>query len=122
MMFKATIMRSAIPRNLIKIFMIIAVIVAIGTILLIAGKITYPNSESSNSLTESDFSFLKAGMSYSQISASVGHESDDVGSGLYILIYPVKEGKIILTFSSLEHLDRAVIEYTDGTSRYLTLK
>ena len=71
----------------------------------------------------SDFTFLKLGMSYDEIVAHVGLSDDDIGSGLYIFVYYLSDGRQLhLSFASLDNL-AAVFLYNpeDGTQEQIVL-
>jgi len=67
-------------------------------------------------LSLSDFSFLKLGMSYDEIKTQVGPTERDVGSGLYIFVYQLSDGRELgLTFADLDNLLGATL-YNPQTS------
>ena len=74
-------------------------------------------------LIRSNFDFLKAGISYEEIVSKVGEPDANVGSGLYIYVYILKDGTIVsLTFRHLDYLDYAFIKYPDGSVEVLVKK
>ena len=53
----------------------------------------------------SDFEFLELGMSYEGIVSVVGEADRDVGSGLYLKVYDLEDGRqITLQFATLDAL------------------
>jgi hypothetical protein len=63
----------------------------------------------------SDFSFLKKGMSYQQIVDKVGEPDEEVGSGAYIYIYYLSDGRsVALSFIQLSSLYSARLIKENG--------
>lgn len=74
-------------------------------------------------LALSDFTFLREGISYHDIVSEVGPPAEDVGSGLWIFRYPLKDGRTLsLTFSSLDHLDSGMVSIIDQEGEWEKLE
>jgi hypothetical protein len=73
--------------------------------------------------TLSDFSFLQIGMSYQTIIDEVGEADRDIGSGTYLKVYDLQDGKqIILSFVNLDNLTAAYLYYPETDQHQLFLE
>ncbi len=64
-----------------------------------------PVGSNGDSRSLSDFDFLELGMSYEEIVNVVGEADRDVGSGLYLKVYNLEDGRqITLQFATLDAL------------------
>lgn len=70
--------------------------------------------------TLDDFSFLKAGISYSEILKRVGPPDEDVGHGVWLYRYRLRDGSnLLLGFISRENLNSARLLRPDGTEKWI---
>jgi hypothetical protein len=72
----------------------------------------------------SDFDFLRAGMSYEEITERVGQADSVGGSGFIIMSYELNDGKTLsLSFATLESLlSASVYDPTDDTREFLNIE
>lgn len=76
----------------------------------------------SGDLLLSDFDFLRLGMSYEAVVAEVGEAKRDVGSGIHLMVYELKDGtEMMLSFPSLDSLGAAYHYNPETDSRELIL-
>ena len=53
----------------------------------------------------SDFEFLELGMEYDEVVTRVGEADRDIGSGVHLMVYKLKDGtELVLSFPSLTSL------------------
>lgn len=73
-------------------------------------------------LSLTDFDFLRLGMSYEEVVAKVGEAKRDVGSGIHLMVYELKDGtELTLSFPSLDSLAAAYHYNPETDSRELIL-
>jgi hypothetical protein len=84
----------------------------------IEGEVRMKNNKTNLNLE--DFSFLKKGMTYQEISKHVGLADAPVGSGLNMLRYNLSDGSyIILNFFTGNTLVGVNIVYPDGSGKII---
>ena len=85
---------------------------------------TMPEPPGNSNRSQSDFDFLRVGMSYEEITKRVGRADSDIGSGLHIMVYQLSDGKELhLAFASLESLlSVSLYNPEDNTREVLNIK
>jgi hypothetical protein len=82
-------------------------LVTVAVVLIVAVSWLVNHSKPGNVF---DVTFLKKGMSYTEIVQRIGEPATDIGSGLHIFVYPLPDGRNLwLSFGDLDHLQAARI-------------